>query len=181
MEGLHSTWVKPHVLNEMLPEYQFVAFLDGDALVTNLDVPLEWMFNRWGVTEQTSVALPLDVRQGGSTGEDSHGNTEVNTGFVVVQNLPTTFELLEAWRDCTTETRYPGCGRWKEEWSHEQRAFSEYIRYDPEFTVNNASIVEISCDDAMGYPGLGDLGWIVDDCRGNFIRHHTIVSFPYAF
>jgi hypothetical protein len=103
----------------MLPDYKFVAFLDGDALVNTMDVPLEWMFNRWGITNQTSIAVPLDVRQGGSTGEDSHGNTEVNTGFLVVQNLDITFELLQAWRDCTTETRYPGCGRWKEEWSHE--------------------------------------------------------------
>lgn len=163
----------------MLPGYEFVAFLDGDAVVNNLDVPLEWMFNRWGVTNQTHIAVPLDVRQGGATGEDSNGNTEVNKGFLVAQNMPETFELLKAWKDCTNETRYPGCGRWKEEWSHEQRAFSEYIRYDPEFNVYNSSIIQISCDDAMGYPGLGDLGWITDDCRGNFIRHHTIVRLAY--
>lgn len=94
-------------------------FLDGDALITNLDVPLEWMFNRWGVTNQTTIALPLDVRQDEAVGLDSRGKAEVNTGFVVVQNLEETFGLLDAWRDCTSEVRYPGCGRWREEWSHE--------------------------------------------------------------
>jgi hypothetical protein len=111
--------VKPHVLREMLPDYQFVAFLDGDAVVNNLDVSLEWMFNRWGVTNQTSVAVSLDIRQGGTKGSDSRGHAEVNTGFLVVRNSDVTFDLLEAWAECTTETRYPGCGRWKEEWSHE--------------------------------------------------------------
>jgi len=45
----YSTWIKPHVLKEILPNYEFVVFLDADAVVSHLEVPLEWMFNRWGI------------------------------------------------------------------------------------------------------------------------------------
>lgn len=176
MEGLHNTWVKPHVLLKLLHDYKFVVFIDADATVQHLEVPLEWKFNRWGITPETSIAMPLDVRQmmGGNDhiGEDSHGNMESNTGLIIAQALPHTFDMLTAWKECPEEKRYPGCGRWKEEWAHEQRAFSQYIRYD--FNPTGKNIIEIPCDDAMGFPGLGDNAWIADDCKGQFIRHHTI-------
>lgn len=174
LEGLHNTWVKPHALLEMLGlGYEFVVFLDGDAIINNLEVPLEWLLNRWGVTNQTSIAVSLDVANT-ELPKDSRGNVQVNTGFIVAQQLPETLNILKAWKDCTSETRYPGCGRWKQKWSHEQAAFSDYIRHDPEFTVHPSRIVQISCDDAMGYPTLKNTRWITEDCRGNFIRHYTI-------
>ncbi|KAF2847070.1 hypothetical protein T440DRAFT_510499 [Plenodomus tracheiphilus IPT5] len=176
MEGWHSTWVKPRVFMELLPKYKFVVFLDGDANFAHLDVPLEWMFNRWAITPNTSIAMPSDVGQdlgdAHNVGDDSRGNLEQNTGVVVLQNIPYTYEILEAWRDCPTETRYPGCGKWQTEWAHEQTAWSEYIRYD--FNPNGTQIVYIPGDDAMGFPGLGDNAWIRQNFNGQFIRHHTI-------
>jgi hypothetical protein len=134
IEGHHDTWIKPHVLYELLHLYRFVVFIDADAIIQHMEVPLEWLFNRWGVTPTTSIAMPLDVTTS-ENGDDNHssdskGRLVLNTGFIVSQALPHTFEMLEAWRECTTEKRYPGCGFWKEQWSHEQRAFSEFIRYD---------------------------------------------------
>jgi hypothetical protein len=87
--------------------------------------------------------------------------------------------MLTAWSECTTEKRYPGCARWKNEWSHEQRAFSEYIRYDPEFNKTVDTIVGIPCDDAVGYPGFkeqneGQGRRTLSDCNGNFFRHYTL-------
>lgn len=80
-------------------------------------------------------------------------------------------------KDCTSETRYSGCGRWKQEWSHEQRAFSEYIRHDPEFNVSSEAIVGISYDDAVGWPGFKEdvhRAYPILDCNENFLRHHTL-------
>jgi hypothetical protein len=56
----------------------------------------------------------------------------VNTGFVVAQNLPWTFEILDVWMACTGgETRYGAeCGKWREQWAHEQSVFSDYLRWD---------------------------------------------------
>ncbi|KAH7383747.1 hypothetical protein BKA66DRAFT_417531 [Pyrenochaeta sp. MPI-SDFR-AT-0127] len=176
MEGLHNTWVKPHVLFDLLHSYKFVVFIDADATIQHLELPLEWMFNRWGITPQTSIAMPLDTRQilngDEHASEDSKGKLQLNTGVMVAQALPHTFDMLTAWKECPDEKRYPGCGAWRETWSHEQKAFSEYIRYD--FNPNGTNIVEIPCNDAMGYPGITDHSWILSNCTGQFIRHHTI-------
>lgn len=180
MDGLHNTWVKPHALLQLVQSYKFVVFLDADATVQHLEIPVEWLFNRWGITQETSISMAIDVRQvmGGNDhiGVDDRGNMEHNTGVVVVQNLPYTIEMLTAWKDCptTNDTRFEGCGRWKEEWAHEQRAFNEYIRYN--YNPSGTNIVSIPCDDGMGFPGLGDLGHIADNCTGEFFRHHTIAK-----
>lgn len=175
------------MLRKLLPDYDFVVTLDADAVFAHLDVPLEWLFNRWGVTANTSVALPWDTEEfvdGVSKSRDNTGLRVYNAGFVVAQNSPRTLAMLEAWRDCTAEQRYPGCAQWKEAWSHEQRAFSEYIRHDPEFNISSESIVPIACDDAMGWPGFrtdvrsgvggGDGDSDISDCNGRFVRHYTL-------
>lgn len=175
----YDTWIMPHVFRELIPNYDFVVAMDADAIVSHMEVPLEWMFNKWGVQKHTSMALPYDTeefRGNFSISRDSKYNRVLNTGFVVAQNSPLTLELLEAWRDCTTEKRYPGCSEWKDKWSHEQRAFSEYIRYD--FNKTPETIVSIPCDDAVGYPDFKkineDYNQGLSDCNGNFIRHYTI-------
>lgn len=176
MEGMHATWVKPHALFDLLQEYRFVIFLDADATIQHLELPVEWLFNRWGITPQTSIAMPLDTRQildgDEHASEDSKGKLVLNSGVIVAQALPFTFDILTAWKECPSETRYPGCGTWKTIWSHEQKAFSEYIRYD--FNPNGTNIVEIPCNDAMGYPGITDHRWITSNCTGQFIRHQTL-------
>ncbi|EDU45110.1 conserved hypothetical protein [Pyrenophora tritici-repentis Pt-1C-BFP] len=175
-EGIHNTWVKPHILYALLKSYKFVVFIDADATFQHLEVPLEWLFNRWGITPKTSVAMPVDTREDrdGDThvSEDSRGRTVLNSGFIVAQALPYTFDMFTAWKECPTGTRYPDCNHWADVWSHEQRAFSEYIRYD--FNPNGTNIVEIACDDAMGYPGIIENETIVSNCTGQFIRHHTL-------
>ncbi|KAF2877669.1 hypothetical protein BDV95DRAFT_481826 [Massariosphaeria phaeospora] len=178
IEDHHDTWISPHVLHSHIPDYDFVVTMDADTTISHLEVPFEWMFNRWGITEQTSMSMPWDTVEatpdGGTYSNDSKGVLVLNTGFMVVQNANLTMEMLQAWKDCTTETRYPGCGRWKEEWSHEQRAFSEYIRYD--FNPTGKNIVAIPCDEAMGWPGMleDNENRITSNCSGQFIRHHTL-------
>lgn len=179
----YDTWIMPHAFHELVPKYDFVVGMDADVTVSHLEVPLEWMFNRWGITRNTSMALPWDteeIRHNKSVSTDSTGLRVLNTGFVVAQNLPRTMDLLAAWKDCTTESRYPGCGRWKQEWSHEQRAFSEYIRHDPAFNpIPGESIVGIDCDDAVGWPGFKNdvhRDYPITECNGNFLRHHTLMK-----
>ncbi|KAF2846443.1 hypothetical protein T440DRAFT_521805 [Plenodomus tracheiphilus IPT5] len=178
MPGHHDTWIKPHLIKDMLPDYQFVITMDADAVVAHPEIPLEWLFNRWGIAEHTSIAMPHDTEEyinGIPNTEDSNGVPVLNSGFIVTQNNELTFEMLEAWGNCTTEVRYPGCGHWKENWSHEQRAFSEYIRYD--FDRTPQTIIGIPCDDGMGYPGFHEQAgpnFDTADCKGNFIRHYTL-------
>jgi len=176
--GLHDTWIKPRLIKQMLPDYQFVICLDADAVISHLEIPLEWMFNRWGILEHTSIAMPHDTEEiinGQANTRDSKGVLVLNSGFIVTQNNPVTFEMYDAWIECPTEVRYPGCAHWKENWSHEQRAFSEYIRYDYDKAPH--TIIGIPCDDAMGYPGFqkqAGPNFAKADCKGQFIRHYTL-------
>ena len=174
--GYHNTWVKPHVLAGLLESYRFVVFVDADATIQHLELPIEWLFNRWGITPQTSIAMPLDTRQilngDENASNDSKGKLALNTGVVIAQALPHTFDMMTAWKECPNEKQYPGCATWKQEWSHEQKAFSEYIRWD--YNPSGNEIVEIPCDDAMGYPGINDHAHILSKCQGTFLRHHTV-------
>ncbi|OCL01633.1 hypothetical protein AOQ84DRAFT_383528 [Glonium stellatum] len=167
--GHHDSWVKVHAVAKLLKSYRFVVFLDADAVVHHLEVPLEWLFNRWQITENTSIALPVDVDREECLTCDTKGKVMLNTGLIVAQQLNRTFEMFDAWTHCTDEKRYPGCGQWKEDWAHEQRAFAEYIRYD----FNRSDDVrEISCFDANGYPEKPD--YVLTNCNGDFVRHHWV-------
>ncbi|ORY05547.1 hypothetical protein BCR34DRAFT_626829 [Clohesyomyces aquaticus] len=181
MSGYYDTWIRPHILASLLHDYDFVITLDADVTATHMEVPFEWLFNRWNITPRTSISMPWDVEErepetGEVLSQDSKGLRVYNAGFVIVRNLPLTFELLQEWGNCPNETRYEGCAHWKETWSHEQRAFSEYIRYD--FNPQGDNIVPIPCDDAMSWPGATKdyPGRIISDCNGNFFRHHTLTK-----
>ncbi|KAK4148458.1 hypothetical protein C8A00DRAFT_38973 [Chaetomidium leptoderma] len=171
-----DTWIKPHALQRMLHNYKFVVFIDADAIIQHLEVPMEFLFNRWNISPNTSIAMPIDTQQvfegENNISVDSKGKIVLNSGVVVLQNLPHSHEMMQAWAECTTEKRYPGCGHWKTNWSHEQRAFSEFIRYD--FNPDGNNIVEIPCNDANGFPGLVGQASVVDDCKGEFVRHYTL-------
>ncbi|KAL5425210.1 hypothetical protein PMIN04_002707 [Paraphaeosphaeria minitans] len=179
MEGYHDTWILPGAMRQLIEtdKYQWIITMDADVTITHPEVPLEWLLNHWGATNNTSILMPIDQKVFDNdiiNSVDSKGITVLNTGVVVVQNLPYTKDILDAWIECPNEGRYQGCGQWKNKWSHEQRVFSEYIRYD--FNPQGDNIIGIPCDDAMGYPNMMNdyQGMILNDCNGNFFRHHTL-------
>jgi hypothetical protein len=145
LEKLHDTWVKPIVMMQLLHSYQFVVFIDADATIQHLELPLEWLFNKWHITPNTTLAMPLDTEQilngDPKASSDSKGKVVLNTGVVVAQASPLTFETMKAWRHCPEGQQYPDCKTWAQNWSHEQRAFSEYIRYD--YNPNNNIVVSM--------------------------------------
>jgi hypothetical protein len=50
-----ATWIRPHVFQELLPDYDFIVAMDADAIITHLEVPFEWMFNRWGIVRTAYI------------------------------------------------------------------------------------------------------------------------------
>lgn len=139
--------------------------IDADATFMNLNLPFEWLLNRWGITKDTSIAMALDPNAPFNN-DAAHNRTNLNAGFVIAQNLPRTHDILRAWASCPDdELRYPNCSRWKRPWPAEQAAFSEYIRY--EFNKED-DVREIACGEANGYPQSGTV------CQGTFVRHHWL-------
>lgn len=153
-------WQKLPALAETLRDYDVVVYADADVVFTNLHLPLELLLNRWEVDANVSITMPLDVDWGNC--KDSKGRLMQNAGLIILNNNPTTFEMLDRWYHCPDEIK--NCTRFLTAWPAEQGAFGEYIRYDfPQ------SIVEVPCNDAVGAPDMGGT-----DCHGAIIRHYTM-------
>ncbi|KAJ5341849.1 hypothetical protein N7541_010973 [Penicillium brevicompactum] len=161
-DGRFGTWGKVTAIREALRHYKYVVFLDGDAMFLYPNLPMEWLFNYWDITENTLVAMALDPDA--PQNRDWNDRTMLNTGFVIAQQSPRTDELFEAWDSCPSETRYPGCSKWSREWPHEQSAFGNHIRYD----FNRSEDIRVlSCAEANGCPEVATTG-----CVGQLIRHY---------
>jgi hypothetical protein len=167
-------WAKiPAISDLLLSGCRIVVTIDHDAIFQNLHLPFEWLLNRWGFNQKTSIAMPLDnhITPWNPTGygnEDDFGELNINAGFIIAQNNPRTHEMLRAWDSCpSNETEYPNCRKYISEWPAEQGAFGTYIRR--QFTLPDDRI-ELPCTEANGFPGANF------ECHGIFIRHYTTVK-----
>jgi galactosyl transferase GMA12/MNN10 family len=153
-------WTKIPAMSDTLRDYRFVVTLDADAIFRDLELPYEWLLNRWNVTPETSFAMPLDPSW--DQNKNKFGRLNTNAGFITVQNLPRTHEILRAWEACPEK---PGCEHFKDGWPAEQGAFGEFTRY--EFN-RSTDIREFACTDGNGFPEMGT------ECEGLFVTHYTI-------
>ncbi|ORY04969.1 hypothetical protein BCR34DRAFT_491149 [Clohesyomyces aquaticus] len=160
----HSSWIKPSAIANQLHDYEFIVFLDADAAVHNMHLPIEWLMNYWDVEPKHSITMAKDPwePEHPEINSDRFNRTLTNTGFMIIQNNPTAHEILKAWHECPDDTRYVGCSKWKKPRFHEQSAFGEFIRYDYEDNIK-----ELECKEANGAPDVE-----VSDCKGTFIRHY---------
>jgi hypothetical protein len=156
-EDRHPTWVKVQGLASTLKNYKYVVFLDADAIFNQMHIPIEWMLNYWSINSTTSLAMALDPP--GDINDDKNGRRYSNTGFIIAQNNPKTFEILKAWDECPSETRYTGCSEWNKVRFHEQSAYGSYIRYD-----YGDYLKELPCNEANGE-------WDLELCQGVFVQH----------
>ncbi|KAF1990900.1 hypothetical protein K402DRAFT_417643 [Aulographum hederae CBS 113979] len=155
-------WTKIPALADTLHTHcKTVISIDADAVFTHLHLPAEWLFNRWQITPETSLAMALDPDK--AFNKDKKGRRWTNAGFIVANDLPRTHEMLRAWANCPDNTeKYPGCEKLKDPWPAEQGAFAEYTRYE---FAEPTDVREIPCSEANGYPDGGQ------GCDGIFLRH----------
>jgi len=123
---LAGYWVKVLALREKLKDYRIVVVMDGDALWNYPEIPLEWLMNHWDFTSESSLAISSDPTRM----HNSHGDQQANTGFIIAQQSDRTTEIMDAWLECPTGKRHPGCERYAVFRFHEQQAFNDYVRYD---------------------------------------------------
>ncbi|KJZ77135.1 hypothetical protein HIM_03456 [Hirsutella minnesotensis 3608] len=158
-----SSWKKPPVLTKILREHEVCVYLDSDAIFPRLDLPFEWLLNYWQLFPNiNSLALAFDPDL--DTNKDMFGKLYVNTGFIVAQNNPKTYEILDAWQRCPDDGGpFPGCQKFRYNvpgQPTDQGGFGTFIRYN-----YSDSIRELPCTEANGFP-QNDWG-----CKGQFIRH----------
>jgi hypothetical protein len=154
----HGTWVKVSVLKAALRTYDFVVFLDGDALIQHLNLPLEWTMSLWNVTDRTIVTMAEDPNTSGN--RDEKDWVLWNTGFIIAQRTDLAQQMFQDWEDCPTGQKYENCTKWAREWAHEQAAFGNFVRYD---YLNET--LGLPCREANGASYIGQ-------CEGYFVSHH---------
>ena len=158
-------WSKVPLLSDLLHAGCKIAVaIDHDAIFQNINLPFEWLLNRWNFTSNTSFAMALDNHW--QQNEDDYGVLNINAGFIIAQDLERTHEILRAWDSCpNNETKYPGCSKFANTWPAEQGAFGNFMRRQFNETGDR---IEIPCTEANGFPGMNT------ECFGVFVRHYTI-------
>jgi hypothetical protein len=160
-----GTWVKVPMMKEALKTHEYIVFMDSDVMFHYPHLPLEWLMNYWNMTDDTLAMMSIDPNE--PQNYDEKGNRYLNTGFVIARQSKRTQEMYKAWAECPSETRYPGCARWKLDWAHEQAAFGNYLRYDYD---RPDDIRVLPCVEANGAPEAADRG----GCKGVFVRHFWV-------
>lgn len=156
--GYHSTWVKVVHLYRMLHEYDIVVFLDADVYVRNPKTSLEFLMKRYNFTDTSSLLMASDPNL--NHNKDSKGRVTLNMGFIIVRSNNLTKHIFRELASCGDTIS--GCDNWKLNWSHEQRAFSEYFR--DRFKVGSELIIG-PCTEINGYDTS------TTDCKGDFVLH----------
>lgn len=158
----YVSWAKVPAIIEHLKECKYLLNVEADAIFKELTLPMEWQMNYWNFTKNTKVATPSDPDE--NFNMDGKGNVNLNTGFILAQNTPRTFEIWESWKSCVDDhIRFPDCEKLRDNWPAEQGAYSSLIRYaynDPD------DLLVIPCSEANGYPESGS------DCLGSLNYQH---------
>lgn len=158
-----ASWKKPFVLRRMMEKYDTCVYMDSDAIFNHMDLPLEWLMNYWDIDRETnSMALSIDPKA--EHNKDKQGKLYDNTGFIITQNRPVTFEMLNDWAECADEGgKHPGCTEYRTVAfgrPSDQGGFGNYIRYDYKDEVK-----ELPCSEANGFPEDHS------ECVGTFVKH----------
>ncbi|KAL7813578.1 putative golgi mannosyltransferase complex subunit [Trichoderma aethiopicum] len=162
-EDRRASWKKAPVISTILKEHKTCLYLDSDAIFQNLDLPFEWLLNFWNLDPRNnSLALAVDPNR--EYNKDKFGKLMLNTGFIVAQNNPKTYEIMDAWAGCPEEDgKHPECVEFRTNSPGrptDQGGFGTFIRYDyPD------DIRQLPCTDANGFPNSDS------ECEGRFIRH----------
>lgn len=162
-DGRRGSWKKPVIIRRVLQKHPTCVFVDSDAIFSRLDLPLEWLFNYWGIERDThvvSLAKDPDLKHN----YDSRGRLYDNTGFIIAQSHPTTFDMMTDWAQCADDGgKFPNCTEWrfkKPNHPSDQGGFGNYVRY--EYLDH---IKELPCSEANGFFEHRT------ECVGTFVKH----------
>ncbi|KAG6021904.1 hypothetical protein E4U41_002366 [Claviceps citrina] len=158
-----ASWKKPSVISKILKEHDVCIYLDSDAIFRNIDLPFEWLLNYWKLyPDNNSMALAVDPEF--DYNRDKFGKLYDNTGFIILQNNPLTYKIMDDWSRCPDDNGpYPGCEKFRSSppgRPTDQGGFGTFVRYN--YTQH---IRELPCTEANGFPQS------VSVCSGTFIRH----------
>lgn len=104
-EHYQVSWSKSLFLLRYLPHYDFVMFIDGDIFFVNHTYSVE-AFVAEHMTGNATILFQSDCYDS-STGpiQGCWNRAGINTGFVLVENAPTSFAFLREWSQAPDDER----------------------------------------------------------------------------
>ncbi|KAM0326256.1 hypothetical protein ACHAQA_006853 [Verticillium albo-atrum] len=158
-----DSWKKPVIIGRVTPKYKTTVFADSDAIFNHLDLPFEWLLNYWEINkDKDAMTLARDPKA--KHNRDQKGKLYANTGFIITQDTPVTYDIMKDWAECAdVGGKFPNCTDYRDKSGghpSDQGGFGNYIRY-----AYNESIKELSCAEANGFPEDKS------ECKGTFIKH----------
>ncbi|KAM0276021.1 hypothetical protein ACHAQH_007191 [Verticillium albo-atrum] len=168
-----DSWKKPVIIGRVTSKYKTSVFADSDAIFNHLDLPFEWLLNYWDIKNDTD-ALALATDPKAKHNQDEKGKLYANTGFIITQNIPVTYDIMKDWSECAdVGGKFPNCTDYRDKSGghpSDQGGFGNYIRYE-----YNESVKELPCAEANGFPEDKS------ECKGTFIKHlwtgkHTYIK-----
>jgi hypothetical protein len=163
--GFYRTWGKVKAIYDMLHRYDLVVFFDGDVFVSQPDLGLKDMMDRWGFHERASIMAAMEP-----PGQPAPNQNATNFGFLVLRSNNVTKQIFRRLTYCVLG-RTPegetepfvtmGCEKYRTELYHEQTAFNLYLR--PHLREGEDFIIS-PCRESNGF-------WEHYECKGLVITH----------
>lgn len=162
-EDRRASWKKPFIIRKILEKHDACVYMDSDAIFNHIDLPVEWLLNYWDVdAKKDLVTLSIDPKA--EHNRDKKGKLYDNTGFIIAQNNPVTFNMMDDWAVCADDGgKHPDCVEYRTVAfgrPSDQGGFGNFIRYD-----YNESVKELPCREANGFPEDRS------ECLGIFVKH----------
>jgi hypothetical protein len=162
--GFHSTWAKVKAIYDMLFRYDIVVFFDGDVIVSQPDLGLKDMMQKWGFHERASILMALEPPMQ----PEPNGNG-TNTGFIIVRSTPLAKQVFRRLTFCALGEVPPGdsdfdvtgCKEYQRSLYHEQTVFNRFLR--PLLKEGEEFIIS-PCEESNGW-------WTQELCKGTVITH----------
>ncbi len=98
-------WSKPSLIKKHLVKYDYLFFIDSDAIITNHNNNIEYFIDKHFIND-TCLVLSNDC----ITKYYCYNENKLNTGVIIVKNTNKTFEILDKWIEAPNTDL---CQEWK--------------------------------------------------------------------
>ena len=126
-------WDKVKVISNKLSEYDYIFWIDSDAIITNYNIQLERFINK---APNKNILICDDKPNGGY----------INTGTMFFKNTLWSKFFLKKWWDLGTEMKY------EHKFAHEQDVLKHLLLTNKYNTMDNTKIFNVD-DFNTNYPG----------------------------
>lgn len=148
-------WSKAPLVRRYLPLYDYLLFIDSDAVVIDMEKSVHAFMAEHGVPESASLVVSQDCIN--SKQSDCHTKQHPNTGVMLFRNNDTTLQLLDEWMAAPLDGT---CAEFTHVHTREQACLEVLRKRDPRWT-QAIHVLPVSA---------------MNGTDGNFVRHYMGTS-----